>query len=450
MDELQKPEETKAVLKEVETTLTAYSTKIETRVKALITEGTSEGNEKVKGLSEDLKKVNNSLTQVQQQIKTLGVGLPGLSEELKKKSFSWTSLIRGIHDEMNPNVESKKAWEDGGFEKEIIVEYAKVRSNNATDGSAGAYLIPPEVSNELIELVFAATPLLDKLPITKLSGLRGDLPVPKITGRPTAYWVGENSKPTESSATYAELIGRPRRLAAFTKQSQRLIYQSRGVSDSIIKQELSRAMALKLHDGLLNGTGSEYQPKGLLKYTGEMTSSGLDLGTNGGRFTMTDAELMKMALDVADELNDSPSNYGFLFRPEIKYGIITERIKQFSGQNAKRGAPVVSGKGLLTEADLNNILGKWATSTQIAKANSKGASSTLTDVIYGNWKYFWLMMWEGLRIKVSDQAADGSGGSAFLQNQLYIVAEQDVDVMVTRPSSFTFTNEGETVPTNWS
>ena len=80
------------------------------------------------------------------------------------------------------------------YPEEVLEEYGKVRAQTAGDGTEGGYLIPPEVSNEIIDLTIANMPLMS-MGITELRGLRGDLPVPKLTGRPTGYWVGENEKP---------------------------------------------------------------------------------------------------------------------------------------------------------------------------------------------------------------------------------------------------------------
>lgn len=442
--------DTKKVLEQVEKTMQDYQGKIENRIKDLMTEKSSAAENESKTLKDELEKVSNSLEQVQKQIKNLGIaGVSGLGDELKKTPFSWTNYVRALYEISDPSVKASDPWKEAAFEKEVVDEYAKTKQNYATDGTAGGYLIPPEVSTEIIDLAMASIPLLNMLPVKKVTGLRGDLPIPKITGRPTAYWCGENTKPTASEATYGEIIGRPKRLAGFTKQSKRLIYQSRNVSDKIIKELLSQGISLKLHEGLLKGTGSDYQPKGLTMYQSDFTANGVSLGTNGGRFTVTDAGLMKMAIDAANEGNDNLSNYGFLMRPEIKWGMKTERIQQFAGQNRSKGQPVSAGKALLADSDIMELVGKLATTTQLSNDISKGASSTLSKVIYGNWAYFWMMMWEGLTVRVSDQAGDGSTGSAFLQNQLYIVAEQEVDCAVTRGAAFTMNQEAETTATNW-
>ena len=79
-----------------------------------------------------------------------------------------------------------------------------------------------------------------------------------------------------------------------------------------------------------------------------------------------------------------------------------------------------------------------------------GDSSTNSRVLYGNFDLFWLLMWEGIRLKVSDVAGDGGTGSAFLQNQIYILMQQEVDTMMTRAAGFTLVRGAETVSSNWS
>lgn len=439
----------KAAVEGVKATLEDYQEKIETRVKELVAEGKGESDKEVEVLREQQGKINESLTNVQQQLKTLGQGLPGLQEELDHgQKFSFQMAARAMNELRVPGKTPDKAWEGAEFEREVIDEYAKTRTGTAGDGSSGGYLIPPEVSTDIIGLVAAAIPLLDKLPITKIEGLHGDFHIPKLTGRPTGYWVGENEQPTASDATYGEIISRIRRVAGFTKQSKRLIYQSRGVSDQIIKRELATTMALKLHEGFLKGTGSNYQPKGLLNWSDDFTSNDVSIGSNGGRISFTDAELMKMALMTADEGNDNPANYGFLMRPEVVTGMKTERIVQYSGQSVSDGQPVMPTMPVIPDSTVKELLGNFATTTQIAATESKGTSSTLSKWIYGNWRYFWAMFWEGMEMRVGDQAFDGTH-NAFTQNMLFIIAEQGVDCAVTRGAAFTQNAEAETTASNW-
>ena len=454
-------DDTKAQLQGFVDQLTAFKAATETSMSALIKSGLGESDTKVENLKKELEKCNASLASMQQQM-AVSRGVPGLAEDLAhgKTKFSLLKAIKAMYREANRSDNSIQIgvdpWADAAQEKEILDATAKVRASGfASEGQAGGYLIGTDVM-DVIKLVYAAIPLLDKLPVTKLEGLVGEIHIPKLTAGQTAYQVGENQEPTVSALKYGEFIGRPRRSAGLTFQSKTLIYQSRGTAEQVVKDDLIRQLSRQIHKMLLSGSGNNYQPKGLLNWLSEFTggtAGSVKVGTNGGRFTITDAALMRMAIEVANEGDDAPANYGYLMRPEAKYGMMTERAQQFSGQATKAGMPVQMVMPLLSETFLEGLIGNIATTTQIPNVQTKagGVGSTggsLSSTIYGNWKYFYTMFWDTMSLRISDQAYAG-GVSAFSQNGMFIIAEQNIDCAVVRGTALTACNDAETDITKW-
>lgn len=447
--------ETKELLTQINAQLESYKSLIEAGVKKAIDEGKDASERGIVEMKKTIEALEASLKANQQQVAMLGRGVPGLKEDLEhgKTKFSFGNLCKALYRKANPgdnSVQTADPWQGAEREKEIIDAYAKTRTSNyASEGQAGGYLIPQEVYGEIIPLVYAAIPLLEKLPVKKLEGLTGEIHIPKLTGGQTAYQVGENTEPTLSAVKYGEFIGRPRRSAALTYQSKTLIYQSSGAADMVVKADLVKQMSRQIHSMLMNGTGNNYQPKGLRNWAADFSSMGSNaLGTNGGRFNVTDALLMKMIIEKANEGDDNPDNYGYLMRPEAKYGLLTERVTQYSGQASKSGAPVLVGTAALSNEQLQGIIGKYGTTTQLPATQTKGTSSTCSDVIFGNWSQFYTMFWEGMSIRVSDQAYAG-GISAFSQNGMFIIAEQSIDCAVVRGEAFCRYTDAETDSSKW-
>lgn len=423
-----------------------HQTAIEQRVKDLLASSSDEAKKQVTDLQGELAKVKGYVEQMETAMKQAKASsIPGFEKKDAQK-FSFGALIGALYKSAFRNADgAHDPWKGAEFEQEVIKEYAKVRTNNASDGSAGGYLIPPEVTNEIIELAIAQTPILG-LGTTIIRGLTGELPVPTITGRPTSYWVGENGKPTASQAAYGLKTLKPKKIGAFTRQSKRLAYQSRGVSDQIIRQLLAESIALKLHEGLVSGVGADFQPLGIMNQTG-MTTSTVNLGTNGGRFRMDHGAAMQLDLDVANELA-MPGTFNYLMRPEVLHGMKRERVKQYSEQAESAGMPVINP--LMSDATLRDILGYgFGKSTQLSATETTGSSSTTSSVLFGNWTKFWVGMWRDLIINVSGVAGDGSTGSAFLEDQMYIVAFQEVDCLLMRPTAFTKVTGAECNQANW-
>lgn len=435
-------------------------TSIEAKVKELLLSSSAEGIAKIEALSNDLAQLRTAQENMEKQVRQQKAALiPGYSDTLECKKFSITSFVGALYREANPHSDGHRdPWKGSEFEKEACDAYQKrlqqeriesivSRGNEANDGSLGGYLIPPDQTSEIIELAIANMPIM-KMGTTIIRGLVGDLPVPNVQSRPTSYWVGETEAPTESQAGYGMKYLRPRKLGAFTKQSNRLIYQSRGVSDGIIKQLLAESIALKLEEGLIVGTGTDKQPLGLFNNTG-MTTSSVSLGANGGRFRIDDAGKMIADLDDVNELA-MPGMFGFLMNPRVKNGMKRERSPQYSGQALNQGLPILWMNPLLNDKVLQDLIGYNIGSTSIVpKTNTVGSSTTCSKVAFGNFTKFWVSFWRDFVIKVSDQAADGSGGSAFLQDQMFIVAFQEVDCLLMRPSAVTLATGAETTEANW-
>jgi len=368
-----------------------------------------------------------------------------MKEEVKK--FSMTSFCGAMIKE---HKKASNPWADAGIEKEMCEQYAKIRTNIAGDGTLGGYLIPPEAAAEIIDLAIAATPILGLA--NTIRGLVGELPIPTLTGRPTAYMVGENGKPTASNNTYGLKTLRPKKAGAFSKQSSRLAYQSRGVSDTMIKKQIANAMSLKMSEMFYKGSGADKEPAGIMIETANMTDAGYTsdiLSTNGARFRIDDTQKLMTAIECADEYPDS-GNYAFLMHPRVRSGMRRERVIQYSGQAEAQGMPIMGYNPLINNTTLDSLIGApIKVTTQVTATDTVGSSTTCSKVLFGNWEYFYAGLWRDFTMKISDVAGDGSTGSAFLDDMIYIVAFQEFDCALVRPTAFTFVGGAETSETSW-
>jgi len=162
----------------------------------------------------------------------------------------------------------------------------------------------------------------------------------------------------------------------------------------------------------------------------------VEIDTNGGPFTFKVAADMTIAVD---ETNAIPTNQGFVGHPRAFHSMKTERIAQFSGQTA--GAYVILP---MSDAMLSDALGyQFLKTTTIPKNLTKGSGTGLTEVYFGNWADEYLALWQDILFKASDVAGDSSG-SAFTQDQLWIMAQMEVDVAVAYPESFSLVNDATT------
>ena len=441
--------ETKQLVEQINGQLKTFKEQTEASVATLVNSGKDASDKAVVALKEKIDQLEKSIAANAQLLATIGRGVPGLADSLKneKRQFSIAKVCQALYRTQNPSdhsVAKNHPWEGSEFEKDVIEAAIKTRTSNfASEGQAGGYLIPQEIF-DIVPLVYAAIPLLDKLPVTKMTGLVGEIHVPRLQTGMTCYQVGENTEPTLGAVKYSEFIGRPRRSAGLTFQSKTLIFQSSGAAEQAVRENLVMQLSRQVHQMLLKGTGNNYQPKGLTNWSSEFSSMGSEaLGTNGGRLTMARALYMKNVLDEANEGSDSPDKYGFLLRPTVKYGLASERFIPYSGASTKGGMSITPMLPFISDDMLKETLGAIATTTQVPNTNVKGTSTSCSPVIFGNWRWFYTMFWQDMALRVSDQAYAG-GISAFSQNGMFIIAEQSLDCAVVRGSAFCQYTDAET------
>ncbi len=408
-------------LKEIEKSLVTFKDEVLTKAK----EGVATTDE----LSAMEKSFDEKMAT---QLKEMGkrkASLAGL-EGSEKKEFSFAKCV-------NAQINGKWA-DDAGYEKEVVEATAQIKSNNAQSGEAGGYLIPEEHTSELIDLAVANTPVFEMGP-TVLRNLRGELPIPKTTGRPTAYWVGEEEEATESETTFGEIVLRPKTIAAFTKVSRRLMHQSSNTIEGVIRGELVKSFGLGINTALLTGSGTDKVPKGISNFSGLTATAAI--GTNGGRFTIDKAAEMAMNIDVANMLN---GNLGYIVRPEVLSYMLRERVAQFSGQPSGTGQPISASNVIMSHAELEATLGyKIRTTTLLGNTTVKGTGNSGSDVFFGDWSQLTVGMWEGFEIKASDVAGNASG-SAMTQRQIWITAFQGLDSNIKDETGFTTISDAMT------
>ena len=127
--------------------------------------------------------------------------------------------------------------------------------------------------------------------MTTLSGINGNISIPKQGSSATAYWVGEGSSPTESQQTIEQINLSPKTCGAFVDYSRKLLLQSSIDVEQMVRDDLARVLALELDRVGLNGSGSSNQPLGIINTTGIGTQTITTFGTF--------AEYIGMETDVA-------------------------------------------------------------------------------------------------------------------------------------------------------
>ena len=264
--------------------------------------------------------------------------------------------------------------------------------------SAGGNLVASELlSGSFIELLRNRMAMM-QAGVTMLTGLQGNISVPRQTSAATAYWVGEGSSPTESQQAIDQVNMTPKTVGAFVDYSRRLLLQSSIDVEGMIRADLARVIALELDRAAIYGTGSSSQPLGLVNTTGIGSQT---ISTYG-----TFAEYIGMETDVATANADAGSMRYIInaaARGALKSTSIVGTEARFVYENDEiNGYPVIVSNQLTTN-----------------------------DALFGDFSQFVVGMWSGLDLTVDPYAGATAG-------TVRVIALQDVDYAVRQPAAFCY------------
>ncbi|NTB86392.1 phage major capsid protein [Agrobacterium tumefaciens] len=133
------------------------------------------------------------------------------------------------------------------------------------DDTKGGFLAPAEFQAEVIKGIVELSPIRQAVRVGSTSA--GSVILPKLTGRPTASWVGEDEERPETTMTFGQIEIPVHELAAYIDVSLRLLEDSAINVEAEIASELSQEFALKEGAALSNGDGAK-KPMGVQRTPG--------------------------------------------------------------------------------------------------------------------------------------------------------------------------------------
>lgn len=332
------------------------------------------------------------------------------------KEVSEFSLIRAIRYLANPT--DKRAIEAAKFEIEVsqaaeeklgrsakgllvpadvLARQDFVRSQAAGDANKGAALVATDHMDGSFIGLLRKRAALTRLGVRTLSGLQGNVDIPRQTGGGTAYWVGEGFGPTESDLTFDNMSLTPHTLAAAVAITRRAMQQASPDIEALVRDDLINVLALEMDRVGINGDADTDAPDGLL----DAAINTVDFAAAGAP---TWAEVVQMESEIgADDADVDGMKYAFnaTMRGHLK------------------STPKVAGTA---EFIMN---GREVNGYESVTSNNSPAGGMLL----GNWTDFVIGLWSGLDLTVDTATLASSGG-------VYVRAFQDMDFGVRHAESF--------------
>lgn len=133
-------------------------------------------------------------------------------------------------------------------------------------------IVPEDFRQDLFVGPLRNSRVVQSLGATVLTGLRGDVVIPRHKTGMSAAWIAEGDALSESGMTFDTIGLKPRHIGALTELSRQLLQQSSPSIEALVRNDMSEVMAEAFDLALLEGDGVK-EPLGILKTTGIQTAS---------------------------------------------------------------------------------------------------------------------------------------------------------------------------------
>jgi HK97 family phage major capsid protein len=188
-------------------------------------------------------------------------------------------------------------WRDAGLERECSEAVAKImgrspegfyvppeafsRDFNVGTGSESGNLVATDLRSDLYVDVLRNNLVMAGLGARVLSGLSGNVDMPRKATASAIGTVTEIGSASETNPTTAKVTLSPKRQSAYVEVSKQAILQSAMSLEAMIRDDLLQSVAVQIEDQCINGTGTAPQ------MTGIRFTSGIGTTTAGASQTST-------------------------------------------------------------------------------------------------------------------------------------------------------------------
>ena len=301
-------------------------------------------------------------------------------------------------------------------------------------GTGGAIVATQLLEGSFIEVLRNKSKVIE-LGATMLTGLVGNVDIPRRTVTTPGYWVAEAGTITEGEGTFDKLSLTPKTIGALSQYSRNMLMQSTPAIEMLVRSDLAAVLSLGIDLAAINGLGSANQPLGIMGTAGIGSVAG---GANGAQVTIDN--LIDLATAVANANADSDS-LAYLTNAKV-LGFLS-KIKATTGQylwqrseDGPNYAPV-GGSG----NNLSVLGSRLAITNQVPSNLTKGTSAGVCSaVIFGNWSDLIIGEWGILEILPNPYDS-----ASYAKGSVLIRAMQTIDIGVRHAGSFALMADALTV-----
>lgn len=377
-------------------------------------------------------KSNEDIYQMLLERKAKVSAVSGAEIGLSKKERKQYSFVRAIQASYLKN------WDLAPFEREVsqaCAEHMKTEARgffvpmdiladeatrtlqvSTTSGSTGGQTVDTDLLvSSMIELIRKRL-VLHRLGARFLTGLRGNIAIPKVTGGAVTYFVPESGETTASDPVFTQITMTPKTISGMTVFSRLLTMQSSLGVEAFVRSDIAAAIAEGIEKAVFLGSGTSNQPLGL---TGQSGLHEVAIGTNGGAPAYEHFVNMETLVADSDIYDDGTMKY-----------LVNARTRGKLKSTLKfpyTGIPIFEKGSAPGEGEIN---GYPALMTNLLpKDGTKGTGENLSTALFGRWSDLIVGMWGVLDIMSDPYTKSASG-------DIRVIAFQSFDTNIRYAQSF--------------
>ena len=304
----------------------------------------------------------------------------------------------------------------------VLIPWEVLNANRAAEtpgqiagtfADGGALVGTNRLDAQFIDLIRNRSAFLNS-GLTMLSGLEGNVEIPKKLGSSQFYFVGENADVTNSKLTFGLVNMVPRTIGVRVPISRRMMIQASPDVENLVRLDMAESVALGMDTSIGYGTGSNGQPLGIINTSGigSVTLGGgsskvFPANVGGGTHDCGDwADYVDLETALAaNNLDAGSMRY-------IMNSVVKGALKQTLRASAAGSDYIMTDAG-----EVNGY--------PVIVSNQMQTN----DVLFGNYSDCAVGMWSGLDVVIDPYTQSASG-------QVILTVHQDFDVAVRRPQSF--------------
>lgn len=339
----------------------------------------------------------------------------------EERSYSFMKAVRGLVNgsglqglerEVSEQIAKNNGREARGFYAPDSF-WGGRRDLTVGTASAGGNLVGTDHLGDQFVDALRARLVFSELGSRFMTGLRGDVAIPKLATGVSAGFVAENGATSEVNAVFSQITMSPKSLGAFSDVSRLLMIQSDPSVEQIVRDDLLNAIAQKIEDVAIEGGGSN-EPTGIIGTAG---IGSVAIGANGGALTWDAITDLVKEVEV-DNAAINGNSLAYLTNPKVK------------SHMASTPKVASTDSVMLMDAPWNSLYGyDLAVTNNVPSDLTKGTLTTASAMIYGDFSQLMMGFFSTPDILIDPYTAGSTGA-------VRIRVMQEMDLAVRHAQSF--------------